>query len=131
MAKNKQDKMGHAKAEVRAAVVVHKDDGSHSHTCPHCMKSHRHVDPKCQFIGLAYLSCPECLAISGDPFAGQTPTVSVETRLALDNPSGDPDVEVYLRDKYKEEAVISETAPGFEEAVAAANPGDSFETFGG
>ena len=67
MAKNKQDKMGHAKAEVRSAVVAHKDDGSHGHTCPHCMKAHRHVDPKCQFIGLAYFSCPECFTrIRGD-----------------------------------------------------------------
>lgn len=131
MAKNKQEKMGHAKAEVRAAVTVKTDDGSHGHTCPHCSKAHRHIDPKCQFIGLAYLSCPECLAIGGDPFAGQEPTVSIETRLALENPSGDPDVEIYLRDKYKEEAVIAETAPGFEEAVKATDPGDSFEIIGG
>ena len=92
MAKNKQDKMGHAKAEVRASVVVVKDDGSHGHVCQHCSVTHRHVDPKCPFIGLAYMPCPE----------RQEPSLV---------------------------AILA--GPGFEEAVAAVEPGDSFDTVEG
>ena|ERR1019366_48432 len=91
-----------AKTALKREVVVKKvDDGSHGHVCPHCTKIHRHVDPKCQYIGLAYFSCPECLKLGGDPFAGKVD---------------------YIDD-------LIEVAPDFEEAVKAVNPGDSLDTF--
>jgi hypothetical protein len=75
-----------AKTALKREVVVKKvDDGSHGHVCQHCSVKHRHVDTKCQYIGLAYFSCPACLAIHYHP------------------------------------------TPGFEEAVAAVDPGDSFD----
>ena len=88
------------KTALKREVEVKKmDDGSHGHVCPHCSKSHRHVDPKCYFIGLAYLSCPECLKI-GQSF-----------------------------DVVKEDDIILDVAQDFEEAVKAVDPGDTFEEY--
>ena len=62
MAKNKQDKMGHAKAEARA--VVTKTEAGHGHTCTLCIQPYRHDDPKCINIGLAYNGiCTVCSTV--------------------------------------------------------------------
>lgn len=60
MADNKQAKMGHAKAAARAAAVPVVKLPGHGHTCPVCMKDHRHEDPKCSKIGLAWYPCTVC-----------------------------------------------------------------------
>ena len=59
--KNKQEKMGHAKA-ANAAKGGKVVEVGHTHRCPQCWNWFQHEDLKCQDIGLAYHICTVCKA---------------------------------------------------------------------